>query len=119
MTASVPMSQQTTLHAYDADTLRRELASGSPEGGVTPRVPWRQGKYPGRGTHEDPHIVDWELGDAENPFNWSRARKWAITGQVRRLQLRLQVADLNLLIDAMLLSLTLTARYINVYGVLL
>lgn len=39
--------------------------------------------YPGAGTVEDPFIVDWALGDAENPFNWSIARKWLITSHVR------------------------------------
>ena len=40
------------------------------------------GKYPGRGTAEDPFVVDWDLGDPENPFNWSVLRKWIITLQV-------------------------------------
>ncbi|KIP06011.1 hypothetical protein PHLGIDRAFT_107513 [Phlebiopsis gigantea 11061_1 CR5-6] len=39
-------------------------------------------KYPGRGTLEDPFVVDWDLGDPENPFNWSRLRKWIITLQL-------------------------------------
>lgn len=42
-----------------------------------------EGHYPGAGTPEDPFIVDWALGDAENPFNWSIARKWLITSHVR------------------------------------
>ena len=40
------------------------------------------GKYPGRGTAEDPYVVDWDLGDPENPFNWPSLRKWIITLQV-------------------------------------
>ena len=40
-------------------------------------------QYPGRGTLEDPFIVDWDLGDPENPFNWSILRKWIITMQAR------------------------------------
>lgn len=40
------------------------------------------GKFPGRGTPEDPFIVDWDLGDPENPYNWSSLRKWMITLQV-------------------------------------
>jgi hypothetical protein len=39
-------------------------------------------KYPGRGTPHDPFVVDWDLGDPENPFNWSKRRKWLITLQV-------------------------------------
>lgn len=40
-------------------------------------------RYPGTGTRGDPFVVDWDLGDAENPYNWSTRRKWAITSQVR------------------------------------
>lgn len=39
-------------------------------------------KYPGRGTSEDPFIVDWDQNDPENPFNWPKRRKWLITMQV-------------------------------------
>jgi len=39
--------------------------------------------YPGSGTSKDPFVVDWTLGDPENPFNWSRTRRWFITAQVR------------------------------------
>lgn len=39
-------------------------------------------KYPGGGTPEDPYVVDWHIGDPENPFNWSTRRKWIITLQV-------------------------------------
>ncbi|KAI0371743.1 MFS general substrate transporter [Pilatotrama ljubarskyi] len=47
-----------------------------------PSVGGQDKKYPGRGTHEDPHIVDWDLGDPENPYNWPKRRKWAITLQL-------------------------------------
>lgn len=40
-------------------------------------------RYPGTGTRGDPFVVDWDLGDPENPYNWSTRRKWAITSQVR------------------------------------
>jgi hypothetical protein len=39
--------------------------------------------YPGSGSPEDPYVVDWLVEDAENPYNWSRIRKWVITAQVR------------------------------------
>ena len=113
MATSVPMSQQTTLHSDDpeihvhpqdvndveacppaiavrGDHRRGPPAKGSPSSsGLTPApVSWRvadkTAKYQGSGTHTDPYVVDWELGDPENPFNWSRRRKWAITAQVRR-----------------------------------
>ncbi|KXN87747.1 hypothetical protein AN958_08223 [Leucoagaricus sp. SymC.cos] len=38
--------------------------------------------YPGNGTPEDPFIVDWDLDDPENPYNWSTARRWLITAQL-------------------------------------
>ncbi|KAL1626885.1 hypothetical protein SLS56_006613 [Neofusicoccum ribis] len=36
-------------------------------------------RYAGSGTQEDPYIVTWIEGDAENPQNLSRTRKWIIT----------------------------------------
>jgi hypothetical protein len=39
--------------------------------------------YPGSGTPEDPYIVDWDDNDPENPYNWTKARRWFITAQVR------------------------------------
>jgi hypothetical protein len=39
--------------------------------------------YAGAGTRDDPFVVDWDAGDAENPYNWPTARKAAITAQVR------------------------------------
>lgn len=74
---AVPMSQQTTLHAANTDEeaghVRRDPA---------PSDSCHEKKYAGGGTHEDPYVVDWDLGDPENPFNWSKDRKWAITFQV-------------------------------------
>ncbi len=93
MATSVPMSQTTTLHATDEEaphfhvgrvsvpfgsTMHKEAGGGSP----SVSQPWHAQKYPGKGTHEDPYVVDWDIGDAENPYNWSRSRKWAITAQV-------------------------------------
>lgn len=39
--------------------------------------------YAGSGTSEAPYIVDWDPDDPEDPYNWSKARKWLITSQVR------------------------------------
>ncbi|TFY68915.1 hypothetical protein EVJ58_g732 [Rhodofomes roseus] len=36
-------------------------------------------RYPGSGTAEDPYIVDWDVDDPENPFNWSKTRRWVLT----------------------------------------
>ena len=41
-------------------------------------------RYPGSGTLNDPYVVDWDQDDPENPFNWSKRRKWLITIQVGR-----------------------------------
>lgn len=38
--------------------------------------------YLGSGTPTDPYIVDWDLNDPEDPYNWSKTKKWAITMQV-------------------------------------
>ncbi|KAI0085475.1 MFS general substrate transporter [Irpex rosettiformis] len=39
-------------------------------------------KYTGRGTREDPFVVDWDDHDSENPFNWTKGRRWLITIQL-------------------------------------
>lgn len=38
--------------------------------------------FPGRGTSDDPFVVDWDLGDPGNPYTWSHRQKWIITSQV-------------------------------------
>lgn len=48
----------------------------------TQRRPPPPSQYPGKGTIADPYLVDWDLGDPENPYNWSTRRKWLITSQV-------------------------------------
>ncbi|KAF8831539.1 hypothetical protein HHX47_DHR1000477 [Lentinula edodes] len=39
-------------------------------------------RYIGSGVHEDPYIVVWDEEDPENPYNWSKTRKWIITMQL-------------------------------------
>jgi hypothetical protein len=39
-------------------------------------------QYPGKGTPNDPFIIDWDPADVQNPYNWSKLRKWVITAQV-------------------------------------
>lgn len=41
--------------------------------------------YPGAGTANDPYVIDWDLGDPENPYNWSHKKKWIMTAQVSQL----------------------------------
>ncbi len=74
---AVPMSQQTTLHAANTDE-----EAGHVRHNPAPSDSCHEKKYAGDGTHEDPYVVDWHLGDPENPFNWSKDRKWAITFQL-------------------------------------
>jgi len=38
--------------------------------------------YLGLGTRNEPYIVDWVLKDPDDPYNWPRTRKWAITAQL-------------------------------------
>ncbi|KAJ8520988.1 hypothetical protein ONZ45_g2264 [Pleurotus djamor] len=45
-------------------------------------VPPQPGDYPGSGTADDPYVVDWDLGDPECPYNWTKRKKWTITMQV-------------------------------------
>lgn len=40
------------------------------------------GTHTGTGTPEDPFIIDWDLGDPEDPYNWSKNKKWLMTMQV-------------------------------------
>lgn len=48
-------------------------------------------KYTGRGTREDPFVVDWDDHDPENPFNWTKGRRWLITIQVCIVVYHLQI----------------------------
>lgn len=47
-------------------------------------APSQPGGYTGSGTQEDPYVVDWDLGDPESPYNWTKKKKWIITMQVGR-----------------------------------
>ncbi|KAG2020659.1 multidrug transporter [Coprinopsis cinerea AmutBmut pab1-1] len=38
--------------------------------------------YLGSGTYDDPYVVDWDLNDPEDPYNWPSIGKWAITAQL-------------------------------------
>ena len=37
------------------------------------------GRYRGLGTKDDPYVVDWDIGDTEDPYNWPKAKKWPLT----------------------------------------
>ncbi|OBZ75648.1 putative transporter mfs2 [Grifola frondosa] len=72
------MSQQSTLHALDEEAALETPGSVKSSHAVTTLD---EKKYPGSGTRDDPYVVDWDLGDAENPFNWPNDRKWLMTFQ--------------------------------------
>ncbi|CAG7853408.1 Uncharacterized MFS-type transporter C409.08 [Serendipita indica DSM 11827] len=57
----------------------RSNSCGSNNGSVAspPAQPYR-----GQGTKEDPYIVDWDADDPADPYNWSRSRRWLLTGQL-------------------------------------
>jgi len=38
--------------------------------------------FPGKGTANNPYIVDWDLGEPANPYNWTKRRKCIVTAQV-------------------------------------
>ncbi|KAF4603947.1 hypothetical protein EYR40_001122 [Pleurotus pulmonarius] len=44
--------------------------------------PSQPGGYTGSGTQDDPYVVDWDLGDPESPYNWTKRKKWIITMQL-------------------------------------
>ena len=55
-------------------------------------------KYAGRGLLEDPYVVEWDQNDPENPYNWSKRRKWVITLQVRTDTCRMRIPQRELLV---------------------
>ncbi|KAF8964653.1 major facilitator superfamily domain-containing protein [Flammula alnicola] len=47
-----------------------------------PQIVPTERTYLGSGTAEDPYVVDWDLNDPEDPYNWSKLRRWIITAQL-------------------------------------
>ncbi|KAF9036770.1 major facilitator superfamily domain-containing protein [Panaeolus papilionaceus] len=45
----------------------------------TPIIPTH---YVGSGIADDPYVVEWDLNDPEDPYNWKRSYKWLITAQL-------------------------------------
>lgn len=41
------------------------------------------GRYRGLGTKDNPYVVEWDIGDIEEPYNWPKSRKWPLTMLVR------------------------------------
>jgi hypothetical protein len=69
-------------HSAIDSTGRAEANNSAREHNISTNVPTeKETRFRGQGTPESPYIVDWEEGDPENPYNWSKARKWFFTLQ--------------------------------------
>ncbi len=78
------LTRQTSIH------LERALSRGVDPAKVTPRrKPWQMAvtpfetilneDYEGKGTQDEPYLVDWIKDDPENPQHMSVVGKWALT----------------------------------------
>ncbi|KAI0768785.1 MFS general substrate transporter [Trametes elegans] len=77
-----PQMPEQTIHTLHNTTDESCLAQHANQSLSTLPLRGGSGKYAGKGTPDDPYVVDWDEGDAENPFNWSKGRRWGITSQV-------------------------------------
>ncbi|KIM80900.1 hypothetical protein PILCRDRAFT_72793 [Piloderma croceum F 1598] len=48
----------------------------------TPDIAHKITQLPGKGTVNEPYVVDWDLDEPANPYNWTKRRKWTITAQL-------------------------------------
>ena len=88
-----------------SDTLRTEKPAATEFKALTKR-PWRlkitpaeaiiNAEYPGKGTEEEPYIVDWLKEDPENPMTWSGGYKWMVTMTVAVATLAVAMASSTL-----------------------
>lgn len=62
-----------------AAPLARILSGPRNESSYQPKVP---NPYPGKGTVDDPYLVDWLIGESANPYNWGNAYRWTVTAVV-------------------------------------
>ncbi len=53
-------------------------------------------KYPGRGSVDDPFVVDWLPDDPEDPMGWHQGYKWAVTMTVAVATLAVAMASSTL-----------------------
>lgn len=74
----IAIARQTTLDNGIAGPLSRVLVPSI----TRPLEPPVENPYPGKGTIEDPYLVDWLPEERANPYNWSTAYKWLVTGVV-------------------------------------
>ncbi|KAJ3483172.1 hypothetical protein NLJ89_g12085 [Agrocybe chaxingu] len=71
------MSAHRSPSPSSVDTMVIEDSEKAPS---SPRMPSRN--YMGSGTAEDPYVVDWDLNDPEDPYNWPSVQRWFITAQL-------------------------------------
>jgi hypothetical protein len=80
------ISQRSSLYDHDHDEACGPDAKNSPERDHEPPETQDLGPdgsyFPGKGTSNDPYVVNWDLGEPQNPYNWTNKRKWIITAQV-------------------------------------
>ncbi|KAF5386739.1 hypothetical protein D9615_001788 [Tricholomella constricta] len=82
-----PSSPSSTLHEHyiESQSSSNHTAESSHNSQKTHRTDdtcSSPSMYPGHGTSASPYIVDWGHDDPENPYNWTKAKKWVITMQL-------------------------------------
>lgn len=50
-------------------------------------------RYRGEGTKESPFVVEWDIGDPEDPYNWPKSRKWPLTLLVSMVRILLAIHE--------------------------
>ncbi|KAK8864681.1 hypothetical protein IAR55_001933 [Kwoniella newhampshirensis] len=78
-----PLRPVTSAGPLRSDILDSSLSSARSSSSITiaaddlPRPP-----YPGKGTIDEPYLVDFLPNDQTNPYNWSNMYRWGITGLI-------------------------------------
>ncbi|TFY71750.1 hypothetical protein EVG20_g1245 [Dentipellis fragilis] len=79
----VEVRESTCVAPPESDARTEKHVEIRTEGNVVHNVSRTSARnYTGSGTADDPYVVDWDLGDPENPYNWPWKRKWLITSQL-------------------------------------
>ncbi|KAF9066857.1 MFS general substrate transporter [Rhodocollybia butyracea] len=71
-----------TVHEHSPGTVRPVVEERTEKDCTNSTDSGQGSRYPGSGTAEDPYIVSWDEDDPENPYNWTKTRKWIITTQL-------------------------------------
>ncbi|KAG8834086.1 hypothetical protein FRC20_007528, partial [Serendipita sp. 405] len=83
-TASPPLNSTSTPHSQPEQGANQTVIETSEDQGAVNSSPTAssQRRYRGRGTQDDPYVVDWDDDDKEDPYNWTKTRKWLLTYQL-------------------------------------